>query len=317
MKKGAKMRITCIGGGTGTCTVLSALKRYLLDLSAVVSMCDSGGSTGRLRDQYGVLPHGDVRRCLIALSEADLEFREMFEYRFEKGELGGHSLGNLILTYLEKRHGDDYAKVASRLLRVKGNVYPATFNRKLVLCAKLADGTVIKGETYIDIPKKRNPEIPIVKIYIEPKAKANPDAVKAIHEADAIIIGPGDLYTSILPNFLIEGVVSALEFSKAKKIYVCNLMTKYGETNSYTVKDFIDAVHKYTGSMNLDYVLVNNGIPDPERLKGYKKEKAELVKIPKNFKHSGLVGADLITDTGLIRHDHEKLGKAIMKLTSS
>lgn len=317
MKKGAKMKITCIGGGTGTCTVLSALKKYLAHLSAIVSMCDSGGSAGRLRDQYGVLPHGDVRRCLIALSEADFEFREMFEYRFERGELGGHSLGNLILTYLEKRHGDDYAKVASRLLRVKGNVYPVTFNRKLVLCAKLADGAVVKGETYIDIPKKRNPEIPIVKIYTEPKAKANPDAIRAIHEADAIIVGPGDLYTSVLPNFLIEGIVPALELSKAKKIYVCNLMTKYGETNGYTVKDFIDAVHKYTGSMTLDCVLVNSGIPNPARLKGYKKEEAELVKVPKNLGEYKIMRADLITDKGLVRHDYEKLGRAIMKLVAN
>lgn len=307
--------IVVIGGGTGTYTVLSALRGCGVSLSAVVSMCDDGGSTGRLRDEYGVLPPGDIRRSLIALSSADMKLRDLFEYRFENGGLEGHNFGNIFLTALEKTSGSFYeaVKTASDVLNVEGSVYPVTLNN-VRLKAELENGEVITGETNIDIPK-HNPELKISNILIEPKAQANPDALLEIAEADFIIIGPGDLYTSLLPNFAVEGVADAVRSSSAKKIYISNITTKHGETGGYVLQDFISEVEKYTGMSPIDWVLANDTEPHVDRLKTYSEEKAEFVSFPEDIKYEGKIKrGDLLTDTGLLRHDTEKLRNALMDI---
>ncbi len=310
--------IVTIGGGTGTFVILSALKGFDFNLSAIVSMCDDGGSTGKLRDDYGVLPPGDIRRSLIALSSASKSLRKLFDFRFKGGELDGHSMGNLFLTALEKTEGTFYRAVAtaSEVLSVKGRVIPVTLNN-VRLHAELENGKIISGETNIDIPK-HNSELKIVKVFLRPEARANPDALEAIKKADLIIIGPGDLYTSILPNFLVSNIAKAVRFSKARKIFVCNLMTKNGETNNFSVMDFISAIERHLGKDVLNYVLVNSKKPGSVRLKRYAEEKAQLVSLPGDYKNqlnkTAVLRANLLTKSGLIRHDPKKLANQILNL---
>src|SRR3989338_5323647 len=220
-------KITVIGGGTGTYNLLLGLKQYDVSLSAIVTTADSGGSSGQLRDEFGVLPPGDLRRCLIALSEnrGDI-WRKIFDYRFA-GERE-NNMGNLIITALTKITGDfpTAIEVAAELLEVKGQVVPATLD-DVHLNAELENGQVIYGETNIDIPK-HNPELKIKRVFLEPKAFAYKKAIASIMDSDLVVIGPGDLYTSIIPNLLVEGLVAALKATNAKVIYVCNVMTKYG-----------------------------------------------------------------------------------------
>ncbi|HEY4484494.1 MAG TPA: gluconeogenesis factor YvcK family protein [Candidatus Paceibacterota bacterium] len=310
--------IVTIGGGTGTFVVLSALKNFDFNLSAIVSMCDDGGSTGKLRDDYGVLPPGDIRRSLVALSSATKSLRKLFDYRFKGGELDGHSLGNLFLTALEKTEGTFHQAVAtaSEVLNVKGRVIPVTLNN-VRLQAELENGEIISGETNIDIPK-HNPELKIAKVFLRPEARANPEALRAIKKADLIIIGPGDLYTSIIPNFLVGSIAKAVRFSKARKIFVCNLMTKHGETNSFSVVDFVSAIDHHLGRNVLNYVLINSKRPGSIRLKRYAEEKAQLVALPRDYKNqldkTEVLKANLLTKSGLIRHDPKKLANQILNL---
>lgn len=311
-------KIVTIGGGTGTYVVLSALKGFDFDLSAIVSMCDDGGSTGRLRDDYGVLPPGDIRRSLIALSAASKSLRRLFDFRFESGALAGHNFGNLFLTALEKNEGSFYQAVltASQVLNVKGQVIPVTLD-SVRLAAELENGEIVEGETNIDIPK-HNPELKIKRIFLKPAARPNRDALKVIQEANLIIIGPGDLYTSVLPNFLVSGVAKAVRYSRARKIYLCNLMTKNGETNGYSVLDFLKAVGDYLGEGVIDYVLVNSKKPGKVRLKRYAEENAALIALPGDYKEhlnkTEVIKADLLTKSGLIRHDSKKLANKILNL---
>lgn len=313
-------RIVVIGGGTGTYTVLSALKKSSVYLSAIVSMADDGGSTGILREEFGILPTGDVRRALIALSKhPDELLAKLFNYRFREGGLDGHNLGNLIITALERICGDfEKALVeASRLLAVEnGEVIPVTLS-SVRLLAELENGSVIKGETNIDIPK-HDGELAIKRVWLEPDARANHKALKAIKQADLIVIGPGDLYTSVLPNLLARGISEAIEQSKAKKIFICNLMTKYGETHGFVAKDFVSALENYLGEEVLDAVIFNNQKPPEAVLKRYRQERAFFVD-PFFDKAAGLkklkvVKTGLIRKGELIRHDHQKLAEAILKL---
>ena len=243
-------RIVVVGGGTGTFTVLSGLKKYPCDLTAIVSMADSGGSTGRLRDEFGILPPGDVRRALIALSSEpeQLTLRRLFDYRFEKGNgLSGHSFGNLFLAALTDIMGSEVLAIeeAGKLLGVSGIVLPATLvNTDLV--ARLEDGTVIRGETNIDLRVIR-PEVGILDVFLDPGAAAYPAALQAIYDADMIVLGPGDLYTSVIANFLVGGISEAIGNSKAKVVYVCNIMNKFAETNGFTVSDYVSKIEKYLG----------------------------------------------------------------------
>lgn len=307
-----------IGGGTGTFTVLSALKKYPVNLSAVVSMADDGGSTGVLRDQYGALPPGDIRRALVALSEESGTMRKLFEYRFENGDFAGHSVGNLFLSALEKITGNFAGAVeeASKILNVKGSVIPVTLDN-IRLCAELCDGTLIKGETNIDIPKVGKKRSPIKKVWLEPKAELYDVARKAILNADVIVIGPGDLYTSLIPNLLVSGMPEAIAESKAKKVFVCNLMTKFGETDGFKAMKFFREAEKYIGKHILDFMLINIVRPLPRILKEYKKEGSEFVDFSTLVYMSTrpqFILEDIISEGELVRHDSVKLAKILFSL---
>lgn len=311
-----RKQVVVIGGGTGTFMVLSALRDYNLNLTAIVSMADDGGSTGVLRDQYGVLPPGDVRRALVALSQESKTLRELFNYRFGGGDLAGHSFGNIFLTALEKLTGNFGSAVseASRILNLKGRVLPVTLNN-IRLNAKLADGKILKGETKIDIPQMgaQRARAKIDKVWLSPSAEINPEAKKALLVADLIIIGPGDLYTSLIPNLLVRGVSETIKKSKAKKVYVCNLMTKYGETHGFRAEDFISEIERYLGKNVLDYAVFNRRSPPASILARYKKEKAEFIEPPKPS--AKYILADLLDPGPFIRHEPKrKLAKLLTGL---
>lgn len=317
--KNKDKKIAVIGGGTGTYTVLSALREHPVYLSAIVSMADDGGSTGVLREEFGTLPTGDVRRALVALSNHPEDLlAKLFNYRFSEGGVSGHNFGNLIITALERICGDfeKALEEASRILSVeRGEVIPVTLS-KVRLFAKLEDDSIIKGEANIDIPK-HDGDLKIENVWLEPKAKANNKAVKAIKDADLIVIGPGDLYTSIIPNFLVRGIPEAVRQSKAKKIYICNLMTKYGETHGFVAKDFVSSLETYIGDGVVDGVVFNNQKPAKTIFKRYYKEKAFFVDpfFSKSLgaKKPKVVKADLLRKGNFIRHDHKKLADAILK----
>ena len=310
-------KIVVIGGGTGSYTVLRGLKEYDdVDITAIVSMMDSGGSTGRLRDEFGFLPPGDVRRCLLALSPDTSGLRKVFEYRFQKGMgLNGHSLGNLFLTALRDITGKEEKAIeeAAKILNIKGRVLPVTTNH-CHIGAILENKQVIVSETNIDIPK-HDAKLKIQKLFLAPTPRAYKGAVKAIQEADKIVIGPGDLYTSVLPNILVIGIKQAIAKSKAKKIFVCNIMTKHGETSGFKVCDFMRELEKYLGKGIINYVICNNKKPSQKLLEKYDKEKAEFVETDiKDDKDLKIIKTDLLDNINLARHNPDKLAKTIMKI---
>ncbi len=323
-----KPRVVVIGGGSGSYVVLSGLKKYPIHITSIVTMMDAGGSTGRLRDQLGVLPPGDLRQALVALSESEDIWRNLFTYRFDTGDLNGHNLGNIFISALEKMTGsaDLALKHASKLLKTKGTVIPVT-STKCTLCAKYADGSLLEGEPIIDESFTTRPKI--LYMYTSPEAQANTKALKAIQEADYLIFGPGDLYTSIFPNFLVTGIVDALKSSKAKKIYLLNLMTKLGQTDGYTASDFLNEMERYSGC-TMDYIFINNKFPSQDMLDWYKKSSnVDLIKddiTTKNFPKTRSIRTDLLSETryeqsiadrikrSLIRHDSEKTAAALIDL---
>ncbi len=320
-----KKRVVVIGGGTGNHTTLTGLKKMDCNLTAVVTMSDDGGSSGRLRDELGQLPPGDIRQCLVALAaddRASAQLRKLFNYRFTAGEgLNGHSFGNLLLSALTDITGSAAAAIieASRMLRIKGTVLPVTLTRS-VLKARLINGTVIEGESSID-QRIESPEVPIDYIYLEPKAYSYPPVLEAIETADAIVIGPGDIYTSILPNLLVEDVASAIKSSRAAKIYVCNLMTKPGESDGFRASDFMRLVCEYLGTTQpLDYLLVNNA-EFPERLRerylSYGQHPVELDEENCRSMAANIIEEPLLSAGVYLRHDPDALAGAIMKVVEA
>jgi len=312
-------QVVVIGGGTGVFTVLTALKAYPLYLSAIVTMADDGGSSGVLREEFGILPPGDLRRALVALSSESQILADLFNYRFENGTgLKGHNFGNLFLTALERITGDfnQALQEAGKILGIKGKVIPVTLDYTR-LFARLENNFLVIGESNIDVPK-HDGNLFIREVFLNPKPKANKEALKAIKEADLIIIGPGDLYSSIIPNFLVTGIKKAIQKAQGQKIYICNIMTKFGETNHFTAEDFFATLEKYLGKNVIDYFLVNSEKPKPLYLKQYKKEKAEWVKYNKkilsSWKKPKVIFAPLVRKGPLLRHDPKKLAKVIVKL---
>ncbi|MEK9169294.1 MAG: gluconeogenesis factor YvcK family protein [Patescibacteria group bacterium] len=317
-------KITVIGGGTGTFVVLSGLKKYPLDLSVVVTMMDSGGSTGRLRDQLGILPPGDLRQCLVALSDAPLLWRKLFLYRFEKGDLEGHNFGNIFLAALEKVSNsyDEAIETVSYVLKTKGKVIPVTLN-KLHLVAEYENGKKVTGEGLID--ENHSEKSRIKTVYLEPQGKANPKAIKSIEESDYIVIGPGDLYTSIIPVLLVRGVKEAMRKSKAKIVYIMNMMTKSGQTTSYKAFDHVADLVKYLGR-EPEVVLINNGEISSDILSSY--EHYNEVKVVNDLNKNGyqIIERDLVDITkveknssdilyrSILRHDSEKVAKTLIKI---
>lgn len=310
-------KIVVIGGGTGVFTVLSGLRSYDADLSAIVTMADDGGSTGALREDFGMLPPGDIRRALVALSRSeDKLVSELFNYRFNEGSLAGHNFGNLMLAALERVTGgfEEALRAASRILGAEGEAIPVTLG-KARLVAELENGKIVRGETNIDIPK-HDGHLRIKKIFLEPRCSINPRAKAAILAANLIVIGPGDLYTSILPNMVVDGMTAALKKSRAKIAYVGNVMTKFGETNDFSASDFLKTIESYIGKDILDYVIANSKKPTPQRVRAYVAEKSFFVELdPEGFpKKPLLISASLIRAKGLVRHDPEKLAKLLWEL---
>lgn len=323
-------KIVCIGGGTGTFAILKGLKKYPLQLSAIVTMSDSGGSNKRIRDEFGLLPTSDIRQCYVALSDENGGvglMRELFMYRFDKGEgIRGMTFANLFMAALTDILGSqkEAIKQTKRVLKIKGTVIPVSYTATN-LFAEYKDGTIVTEEHFIDEPQ-HDGTLPISKVYLEPKAEANPDAIKAIHDADLIILGPGDLYTSIVPNLLVNGISEAIGKSKAKKLYVVNLMTKYGQTYNFTARDHVSTIASYIGA-NPDYVVVNSGILPKDALNEYKKQHEFPVKndLPKTATYRIIaddVAANELTEKAatdvlvrsLVRHDTEKLALAILSI---
>ena len=305
MKK-KKPRIVVIGGGTGLSTLLRGLKQFPFDITAIVTVADDGGSSGRLRDDYDIPPPGDIRNVIAALSDVEPLVEQMFQYRFANSvDLGGHSLGNLMLTALTEITGDFNLAVAemSKVLNVRGRVIPAS-NKKVTLLAKLQDGTVVRGES--NIPKY---SVPITRVFLEPQdATPLPAAIKAIRQADYILIGPGSLYTSIIPNLLVRDIGKAILEASGRKIYLCNLMTQKGETIHYRASDHVNAIHLHTGKAFIETILVNNEhLPQPVK-DLYKEENSE----PVLFDVEQLRAMDLevieeqialVREDGTVRHD--------------
>lgn len=317
-------KITVIGGGTGTFVVLSGLKRYPLDLSVVVTMMDSGGSTGRLRDQLGILPPGDLRQCLVALSDAPLLWRKLFLYRFEKGDLEGHNFGNIFLAALEKVSNsyDEAIETVSYVLKTKGKVIPVTLN-KLHLVAEYENGKKVTGEGLID--ENHAEKTRIKTAYLEPSGKANIKAISSIEESDFIVVGPGDLYTSIIPVLLVEDVKESIKKSKAKIIFIMNMMTKSGQTTNYKASDHIKDLVKYLGK-EPDYILINNGTISSEILLSY--EKYNEVKVVNDLDKNThqIIEKDLVDSKkieknssdilyrSILRHDSEKVAELLVEI---
>ncbi len=314
-------RIVVIGGGSGSSVLLRGLKRHAVDLTAIVTMFDSGGSTGLLRREFGYPPLGDLRQCLVALSE-DSEttkaLRSASEFRFEKdSSLNGHSLGNLLLAALTTVRNDleDGIGEMSRILRIRGSVVPVSLEQA-DLCAELEDGSVLRGESNIDL---RNAEIPrISRVFLDPPVAANPRALKAILAADVVVFGPGDLYTSIIPNLLVSDVAQALRLTNAKLVYVCNLMTKHGETDGYRASDFTGEICRYVGT-KLDWAVLNTGYVPPQVRRMYVDERAEPVEIDEEEvakRADRILAAPFSVADPKVRHDSDRLAASIVRIAA-
>lgn len=325
-------KIVTIGGGTGSFTLLSGLKNYQYDITAIVTMADDGGSTGVLRDELGVLPPGDVRQCLVALSDSTEELRELMNYRFESGGLEGHNFGNLFLSALEKINGSFSGGIieAIKILNVNGSVIPVSED-DMRLVIKLNDGKLLSGEKELDENVQIH-EIGIHEVRLASRVRANKRAVKAIDEADFIIIGPGDHYGSIVPNLLVNGVKKAIKKAKAKVVFVAPLTNKMGQTDGFTVEDYVQNIEKLIGKKRINFVVYNSKKPHKDMVKRYeKKEGKNLLVTCKNIedKKYKIVEGDLlrtekITKTNgdklahtraFIRHDSDKLARAIALIT--
>lgn len=311
-------RIVVIGGGTGLSTLLHGLKEYTSNITAIVTVADDGGSSGRLREDFDVLPPGDIRNCLVALADAEPLMGKLFQFRFGEGtELSGHSFGNLFITAMSKVAGnfDAAIKESSKVLAIRGSVLPSTLE-KVTLMAKHEDGSETVGES--QIPKAKSP---IRRIFLRPvNCRPTDEAVEAIKRADAIVLGPGSLYTSIMPNLLVGKIYQEILSSKALKMYVCNVMTQKGETDDYKASDHLKAIIEHTTPGIVEYCIMNTAKIPPEILKKYKDEEAyPVVPDSENLKKMKckVIEAHIVTIRDYVRHDAVKLAKIIVDLVTS
>ena len=311
-KLGRGPSITVIGGGHGLSVLLRGIKSSTNNVSAVVTVADDGGSSGRLREELGIIPPGDLRNCLVALADTEPLMEKLFQYRFEGNTaLAGHSFGNLFIAAMNEVTGDmeTALKESSKVLAVKGRVIPAS-KESVRLDAVMTDGTVVEGESQIPEAHKK-----IRRVQLFPKkVEAVPAAIEAIENADAIILGPGSLYTSIMPNLLVDGVAKALRTSRAIKIYICNVMTQPGETDNYTASAHAKAILDHAGKGAIDYVLVNSAPLPQEFLDANNAAQVEVDEDKINAMGMGLIKSDLISDTDAGRHDPDKLCKAVIDI---
>ena len=308
-----KVKVVTIGGGTGLSVLLRGLKKYPLDITAIVTVADDGGSSGKIRSDMNIPSPGDIRNVIAALSDVEPYLEKMFQYRFDSGEVKGHPVGNLMLAAMTDIHGDftTAVKVMSKILNVRGKVLPTT-NDIATLNAVLSTGEIIRGESSITEAGGI-----IDHVYITPsRVRPNEDVLKAIEEADYIIMGTGSLYTSIIPNLVISNVSERIRESEAKKIYVCNVMTQHGETDNYTVSDHIKAINKHVEENIFDIVIANSREFDSKVLEKYHKEKQEAVRI--DYEEINKLGIELIenrdvgiVENNVIRHNAEKVSELI------
>lgn len=312
-------RIVAIGGGTGLSTLLRGIKCYTSNIAAIVTVADDGGSSGILRHDLGMLPPGDIRNCILALANTEPIMEKLMEYRFNEGSLKGQSFGNLFIAALNDICGsfDNAIKEISNVLAVTGNVIPVTLD-KVTLFAELEDGAVIKGESQIPI-KQYNLNKRIKRVFLEPhNCKAMPEALEAIKNADAIILGPGSLYTSIIPNLLVKGIAREIKKSNAMKIYVCNIMTQQGETLGYSLYDHIRAINEHANQDIIEYVIANYGKIPKDMAVRYSEENAEEVVIDEENlqgKKIKLVRGNFVNiDKDYIRHDYYALARCLFQL---
>ena len=322
-----KPKIVTIGGGTGHFALLSGLKDCKVDLTAVVTMADDGGSTGVLRDELGVLPPGDLRQCLVALSEADDLVRDLFTHRFSNGGLSGHNFGNLFISALEQVSGSIERAVegAADVLKIKGEVLPVTLD-KTKLKMVLEDGTELKGEYAVSECDQLS-KVGIEAYTLTPKAQLNPKVVRAIRQADLIVLGPGSLYSSIVPSVLVPGLPEALKKAHAPTVFVQNLMNKIGHTDGFDCRKYVEEIHRHAGTTCIDAVLMNTHTLPSRLVKKYKHE-GEPVQCTAKETEAGVhyIGADIVSETitepkkgdpikrTLIRHDPDKLAQALMEI---
>jgi uncharacterized cofD-like protein len=308
------LRIAVVGGGTGLSTVLRGLKGYTSNLSAIVTVTDDGGSSGRLRQELGVLPPGDIRNCLVALADSESMMTDLFQYRFHDGNgLSGHSFGNLFIAAMCGIAGnfDQAIKESSRVLAIKGRVLPATL-ANVALEAELEDGSIVRGETTISRSTARIKSVRLVPA----GCQGLPEAIEAIESADAVILGPGSLYTSVMPNLLVQGIAEAIQRSRGVKVYVCNIMTQPGETDGMSASEHVRAIVSATCQRLMDYALVN--VEQPHRLlRVYEKTRAFAV--APDFDAIAALGitpvpGKFLSETEVLRHDPERVGSAIIKL---
>lgn len=304
-------KVVVLGGGTGMSNLLRGLKQYPLDITAIVTVCDDGKSTGILREEFNIPAVGDIRRVLVALSETEPLVMDLFNYRFNtSSDLDGHTVGNLLLTAASEIRGNlsDGIEALSKVMNLKGKVVPLTEDN-VVLMADMEDGSVIEGEHHITETNAK-----IKRVYYKEEAVATKEALQAIRNADLILFSMGSLFTSIIPNLLIDEVVKEIEKSKAKIMYVCNMMTQPGETDDFTVTDHVEALNGYLGKRKIDLVLANTGAIDEEMARFYEtqEQKDPVVYDEENFEKYGIdvIGDDFthITDNNLLRHDNIKLG---------
>ena len=325
-----EIKIAVIGGGTGSFTMLTALKGYTTQIAAIVSMADDGSSTGVLRDELGTLPSGDVRQCLVALSDSP-KIRDLFDYRFEEGTFAGHAFGNLLLTALEKVTGDfsEAVETASEILRINGVVIPATLDDVRLKMEWPEKSLILHGERVIDVEFFKN-DPRKAQLSLTPTATANPRAIAAIQQADLVVIAPGDLYTSLGPLLVIDGIGEALKNSSALKVYVSNLVSKQGQTDHFTVSDHAAEIERFAGTPFLDYVVYNSQIPSEKIAARYKAEGGSVTVVDEDvlrdahYKSAGgsFLGqtakahtADLLSvPRSLIRHDTDAVAKANLEI---
>lgn len=314
-------RVVVIGGGTGNFVVLRGLKKYSLSLTAIVSMADDGGSTGILRDELGVLPPGDVRQCLVALSNSSRLLRNLMNYRFENGGLGGHSFGNLLLSALEKVTGsfEKAVEEAGKILFIQGKVIPVTIHQ-VRLKMLLKNHRLLEGEKEIYLSQEIDQGYH--SIYLEPIPTVNPQVLEEIGKADLIVLGPGGLHTSIIPNLLVGGVCEALQKSRARKVFVVNLMNRKGQTTGFKTSHYLKEMIQFLGADIFDFILINQQKPPPEMIEHYAPE-GDLVE--NDLDDPRIIFANLLgrarehlkgdlLKRSLIRHDSQKLAQELIKI---
>lgn len=310
MQKGP--RIVSLGGGTGLSALLRGIKAYTSNLTAIVTVADDGGSSGKLREQYRILPPGDFRQCLTALAETEPLMTELFQHRFSQGALDGHAFGNLFIMAMAEITGDfEHAlRESGKVLAVRGTILPST-TQDVTLVAELVGGQEAVGESRIPLSM-----MPIRHVYLEPRhVMINPEAEQAILDAELITVGPGSLFTSILPNLMVEGMISTLKKATAPKVYICNVATQRGETDGFTVADHLEALENHVGGDVFDYVLVNSNLnfalPPSAQAAGAKVVTFDRDRV---LKHGvRVVMADVVNDSLSTHHDSAKLSRAVMK----